>query len=238
MKFILDTHCHTIASGHAYSTVQEIIQAAKSKGLKMVAITDHGPAMPGTCHIGHFWNMQVIPRTIEGVEVLRGVEANIIDYQGKLDMEEEVLKRLDIVIASLHELCIKGGSQEDHTKAVIGAMSNPYVDVIGHPGNPVYTLDIDAVMRAAKKNNVLIEINNSSFRVRMGSEENCTYIAKKAKEIGCKVIVGSDAHISYDVGRFDTVMEIFKKIDMPEELVMNTSSEKLRNYLKQKGKLL
>ena len=83
-ELLLDMHNHTIASGHAYSTVQEIASVASMKGLKYVGITDHGPAMPGGPHIFHIGNQRVLPKVIEGVQVLKGVEANILDQEGSI----------------------------------------------------------------------------------------------------------------------------------------------------------
>ena len=238
LKLILDTHTHSISSGHAYSTIQEMAEGAKNKGLQLMAITDHAPKLPGACHIYHFWNLRVIPPRIHGVEILRGIEANILDEQGTIDVDKDILERLDLVIASLHDACITPGTIEENTNAIIGAMSNKHVHIIGHPGNPRYPIDVDRMVHAAKEKNVLIEVNNSSFHIREGSKDNCTAIALKAKELGCRVVVGSDAHISYDVGKFDTVLEMFNRIDMPEELIMNTSVEKLKNFLAEKGKKL
>ncbi|SHH34761.1 phosphatase [Tepidibacter thalassicus] len=237
MKFELDTHTHTIASGHAYSTVHDLVKEAKNIGLKMFALTDHGPAMPGGPHIYHIGNQKVIPRVIDGVFVLRGVEANIIDYDGSLDIPEEYLKELDLVIASLHDVCIKPGTREENTNALIRAMENKYVDIIAHPGNPVFPIDEEKLLKAAKKNNVLIEINNSSFgKSRPGSKENCIRIAKIAKEMNVQLSVGSDTHISFQLGKFDYVEEIFKDINMPDDLIINTSIHKLINFLEKKGK--
>lgn len=240
MKLVLDTHMHTIASGHAYSTIHDYIKSAKEKGLELIALTDHGPEMPGGPNIFHIGNQRVIPRVIEGIEVLRGVEANIMNYDGEIDIDENYLKRLDIVIASLHDVCIRPGSEEENTRALIKAMENKYVDIIAHPGNPRFPIDIDKFIMAAKEKNIIVEINNSSFvnTSRRGSKENCIEIAKRAKELGVKVIAGSDAHISFDVGRFDKVLEVFKLVDMPSNLIMNTSKEKLKNHLKAKGKVL
>ncbi|MTI67540.1 MAG: phosphatase [Firmicutes bacterium] len=236
-ELLIDTHCHTIASGHAYSTVLEIAKEANNKGLEMVAITDHGPKMPGGPHIFHIANQRVIPNKISGVEILRGVEANIMDYEGNLDVSEYVLKRLDIIIASLHDICIKPGTKKENTKALKLAMENEYVDIIAHPGNPQFPIDIEEVVLKAKETNTLIEINNGSFHgSRKGSLDNCTEIARTCKKHGVKVTVGSDSHISYDVGEFSDVVNIFKEIQMPEELIMNLSADKLKNYLKEKNK--
>lgn len=237
MKFILDTHCHTIASGHAYSTVHDLVREAKNVGIKMFAVTDHGPAMPGGPHIYHIKNQKVIPRVMDGVFVLRGVEANIINEEGELDIEDDVLEELDIVIASLHNVCVRAKSKEENTNILIKAMKNKYIDIIAHPGNPLFPIDEERVLEEAKKNNILIEINNSSFgKSRPGSKHICTRIAKLAKKLDVKIAVGSDTHIANQLGRFDYVEKMFEEIDMPEELVINTSMDKLINFLEEKGK--
>ena len=173
MRYEADTHAHTTASGHAYSSVREMMQAAGRKGLKVLALTEHAMAMPGTCHEFYFSNYKVVPREWDGVRLLAGAEANIMDYKGRLDMPEEYLKRMDLVIASLHTPCLKPGSREENTAALLGVMDNPYVDILGHPGTPFFEVDIEAVVREAARLNKLIEINSHSFEVRVGCEANC-----------------------------------------------------------------
>lgn len=237
MKFVLDTHLHTLSSGHAYSTLAEYVQAAKQLGLELIAQTDHGPAMPGGPHAFHIGNQRVLPDYMDGVRVLKGVEANIVDLDGRLDLEERYLRPLEIVIASLHDVVIHPGTRSENTQAILNAMKNPYVDVIAHPGNPAFPIDIDAFVQAACEYDVLVEINNSSFGgSRRGSRGNCVQIAQKAMEYGAKVIVGSDAHICYDLGRFDDVEEVFEELDMPAHLVMNASAEGLVDHLRRRGK--
>lgn len=237
MKFLVDTHCHTISSGHAYSTILENAEAAAEKGLKIIAMTDHGPSMPGGPHIFHIGNQRVIPDYIKGVRVLKGVEANIMDHDGGLDLPESYLKRLEIVIASFHDVCIAPGSVEENTRAMISAMLNPYVDIIAHPGNPDFPIDIDKLVQCAKDTGKLIEINNSSFiGSRKGSADNCRRIAAKAVENGVMLTAGSDSHICYDVGRFDKVEEIFSQVGVPEELVINTDPQKLVDFLNRNGR--
>lgn len=82
MKIELDVHTHTIASGHAFSTLQEMAQAAAGKGLKVLGITEHSPGIPGTCHPIYFRNLHVVPRRMYGVELLLGAEINILDGKG------------------------------------------------------------------------------------------------------------------------------------------------------------
>ena len=110
MKIELDVHTHTIASGHAFSTLQEMAQAAAGKGLKVLGITEHSPGVPGTCHPIYFRNLHVVPRRMYGVELLLGAEINILDGKGNLDLDEDYMKMLDIRIAGIHSLCYEYGT--------------------------------------------------------------------------------------------------------------------------------
>lgn len=237
MKLLLDMHNHTVASGHAYSTVQEIATVANKKGLKYVGITDHGPAMPGGPHIFHIGNQRVLPKVMEGVEILKGVEANILDQEGKLDIPNEMLEKLDIVAAGLHDACIEPWDVEGNTRALLNTMKNKYVDIIVHPGNPAFPIDKERFVYGAKETNTLVEINNSSFiSSRKGSKENCYDIAMLCKKHKVQIILGSDSHVAFDVGRFDKALELLESIEMPEELIINTNIDRFIDYLKEKGK--
>ena len=233
MKFLTDTHCHTISSGHAYSTVSECAHEAAKKQLEMIAITDHGVKMPGAPHIYHFWNLKVIPEYIEGVRILRGVEANIIDSNGTIDIEEEVLKRLDIVIVSFHDNCILPRSREENTKTLIKAMENKYIDIIGHSGNPQFPINAEEVAEAAKAYNKIVEINNTSLKgeIRAGSRENCANILKECSKKGVQMCTSTDAHICYDIGDFTAIYQFLEENDIDENLILSTSKEKFINAL-------
>ena len=229
MKDILDVHIHTTASGHAYSTFGEVIAAAKAKGLELVGIADHGPCVPGVCHSYHFVNFRVIPRETCGIKVVMGAELNIIDYSGSTDLPAQILKKLDYAIASLHRECIDSGSVAENTAAIIGAMRNPHVVIIGHPDNPQFPADLDAIAHAAKDSGVLLEVNSSSYLPqghRVGSVDNARLMLAACKRYGTKIIVGSDAHIDLDVGNHALAQKVLADNNFPEELVVNTDVEK------------
>ncbi len=231
MKLVVDTHTHTISSGHAYSTIQENAIEAGNKGIEAIAMTDHAPSMIGAPTYVHFWNMDIIPDYIRGVRIIKGAEANIIDYCGKLDVPDEILRRMEFVNASFHDITIKPATVEEHTSAMINAIKNPMVDAIAHPGNPVFQVDIDAVVRAAAEYGKLIEINNNSFNIRKGCSDNCLEFVKKCKKYGVRVTCGSDAHICYDIGSFGHIMKLLDEADMPEELVICTAIEKIEEFI-------
>jgi len=235
MEFKVDLHTHSVASGHAYSTIQENFREAKAKGLKMLAITDHGPQMPGGPHLYHFGNLRVLPREYLGVELLRGVEANIIDFDGSLDVPDRYLEKLDIVLAGFHPGCYDVGDVEENTRAMIKAMRHPYVDVIVHPGNPEYAINPEKLVEASKELGVALEINNSSLTTsRKGSLENCQVIARLAAQKGSIIALGSDAHWAPLVGEFSKAITLIEESGLKMEQILNTDPEKVRNYLKKK----
>ncbi|WP_238886804.1 phosphatase [Clostridium sp. YIM B02551] len=238
MKYILDMHTHTVASGHAYTTLLENAKYASEIGLQLLGTTDHGPTMPGAPHEWYFGNIKIMPRELFGVTMLYGSEANIIDYDGNLDLPMDVQKNLDIIIASIHEPVMQSSDDADlNTSAFLNAMDNPNVHIIGHPGNPRFPIHEEALVKKAKEKNILIEINNSSFiRSRIGSDKTCTKIASLCKEHGVRIILNSDAHSCFHIGNFDAAIEILKDIDMPEELIINSSKSAFLDFLREKGK--
>lgn len=234
MNLVVDTHTHTLASGHAYSTIIENAREAGINGMEAIAMTDHGPAMPGASSLLHFWNLKTIPERICGVRVLKGAETNILDYSGKLDIPEGLLSRMEFVIASFHDNVLKPGTMEENTEGMIKVLKNPCVDAVAHPGNPVFQVDIGRVVRAAAEYGKLIEINNNSFRIRKGSETNCIGFVEQCIKQGVRITCGTDSHICFDIGRFDNILRILDETGMPEELVLCTSMDKVDVFLKER----
>ncbi len=238
MKYALDVHTHTIASGHAYSTLMENAKAASEKGIKVLGTTEHGITMPHSPHIWYFNNYKVLPREMYGVTMLYGTEANIIDYDGNLDMDDSTLANMDIVIGSIHDEVYKVGSIEENTRSFINVIKSGKVDIIGHLGNPEVPVDFEKVIKCAIENDVLIEINNSSFTTsRIGSLSNCTQIALLCKKYSAELIMNSDAHFCTKIGEFTEAVNMLEAIEFPEELIINKDPNQLLLRLKKKGKL-
>lgn len=238
IKPVADLHIHSISSGHAYSTVGEIIEAARLKGLEMIAITDHGPAVPGGPHLYHFANLRVLPAEVGGLKVLKGVEANIINEQGELDLPKAYLERLDIILAGFHNECFPSNDREVCTRAMLNAINNPYVDIVVHPGNPEFPVDFELVVKMAAEKGVPLELNNSSFRgSRRGSEYYCPMVAELIARYEAMTVVDSDAHFANDIGMFELALEAVQKAGVREEQVLNTSVEKILEYLAQRRSL-
>jgi len=236
MKIIADLHTHTISSGHAYSTVMENARAAADRGIEMIAMTDHGPAMPGGPHNYHFGNQRVIPDELFGVRILKGVEANVIDRDGNLDLPVERLAALDIVLAGLHSVCTPNGSVAENTEMMINGIKNPWVDVIVHPGNPEFLINAEAVVQAAVQYDVAVELNNSSLKVsRAGSRPYCEKILSLCKQYGAKIMVGTDSHFAFAIGDFTEAMVLLEKYDISPNAVVNTSITAIQNHLQRRS---
>jgi Histidinol phosphatase and related hydrolases of the PHP family len=231
MKIAVDTHTHSVASGHAYSTVYELALGARKRRLKGFVLSDHGPGLPGGTHRYHFGNLRVIPTRLRGVRFFKGCEANIMDEEGGVDLEPHELSRLDFAYAGFHELCLAPMSEEANTRALIAALRHPLVDAVSHPGNPNYPVDIEAVVAAAKENGKAIEINDSSFRVRQGSAERCERFARLCAETGTLVVCASDAHYWEDVGRVDTALALIEKVGVPKQLVINATLASFESFV-------
>lgn len=239
MRIAIDTHTHSVASGHAYSTIDELAAAARKRRLKGFVLTEHGPALQGFPHVYYFGNMRVIPKIIHKVRVFRGVELNIMDEAGAVDLNPGYLRNLDFVMAGFHEACFPPQGKRDNTEALIAAIANPFVDGISHPGNPAYPVDIEEVVKAAARYGKTLEINNGSFRVREGSEPNCRAVARYAKLYGTRLSCGSDAHYCGDIGVFDKAVEVLEDEKIHPDQVVNASYENFVDFCtKRKGERL
>ncbi|MDR0807384.1 MAG: phosphatase [Enterobacteriaceae bacterium] len=233
----VDLHTHTVASTHAYSTVSEYFTIAKEKGIQLFAVTDHGPELVDAPHPWHFQNMAVIPRMINGVGLLYGIEANIKNLQGDTDCYDEILPHMDIVIAGFHDPVMPSQGLVGNTQALIATIASGKVQMISHPGNPKFPIDIAAVASAAAKYNVALEINNSSFiHSRLGSEKNCIAVAKAVRDTGGLLALGSDSHIAYSLGGFDKALEVIKQVGFPEDRILNVTPRRVLNFLESHGR--
>lgn len=236
MKYVLDAHTHTIVSGHAYSTIREMTKMAKEKGLELLCITEHAPALPGAPHEFYFQNMGVIDRTAYDLPLLLGAEVNLLDEHGTIDLDDDTLSQMDLVIASIHPPCILGRTltKEESTNSVLTIMENPLVHIIGHPDDGRFEMDYDALARQAKATNTLLEVNNSSLlptTFRQNAHENYIQLLKACEKYDTYVILNSDAHVDTSIGRRDMSMAIIESVQFPEELIVNTRVSLFKSFL-------
>ncbi len=234
MTTLLDAHTHSIASGHAFSSLQEMARAAADKGLQLLGITEHAPALPGTCHPLYFRNLHVVPRNMYGVRLLLGAELNILDTQGNLDLDADFCRKyLDIRIAGMHYQCWKGGTKEENTRGLLAVIRNPIVHIISHPGDGTAELDCDPLGRASKEFHTLLYIKASSrdpFRGKDEAKRNNIEILLLAKKHSVPIILGSDAHVSFRIADYTNALPLLEETRFPEELVVNDKPDFFLRY--------
>ena len=149
-------------------------------------------------------------------------------------MPDGLLRKMDIVIASFHIPCVKAGSVNENTRALINAMKNPYIDIIGHPDDSRYAVDMEMVVDAAKEYQTLLELNNSSLKPngpRQGARENDIKMLELCKKKDVCITIGSDAHIEEDICNFGFAEELLEEVDFPDRLIVNKDIDLLNSYL-------
>ena len=152
-----------------------------------------------------------------------------------MDLSEDVLKTLDIAIASIHIPCFRDErTVENVTAAYENVMENPYVDIIGHPDDGRYDIDYEALVQGAKEYGKVLELNNHSMDpdcTRENAVENDTIMLNYCKKYQVPVVMDSDAHFDLLIGEFDLARALLTKLDFPEDLVLNRSVDAVKKYV-------
>ena len=230
MLDIVDLHTHTYASGHAFNTLYEMAKSASEKGLGLYGVSDHGPAMEGAANRFYFIAGNRVPDYLFGVRTLFGIEFNIIDYEGNVDIPAKLGHRLEFVIASMHDVVIDPGTVEQNTAAALNALKKPYIDVIGHPDRTWADMNSEEIVRGTAELGKIIEINNHSFSDPT-AVNNCRTIIQLCKKLDVRITLASDAHIAYNVGHFPKAIAMLEEENFPEELIVNRNMQTFEEYL-------
>lgn len=232
-----DLHTHTIASTHAYSTITENCLYAKEIGLKAIAMTDHAMLMPDSPHYWHFGNLRVLPRKIHDVNVLKGAEVNIYNYNGELDLTNDELAKLEWVVASYHKYTFPDFSPADPkivTDGYLKAIQNPHIDVIGHPTTDFFPFEHERAIKAFKEYDKLIEINESSIKRKPGAAKTVVPVLELCKKYDVPVVLNSDAHFWSEVGITTVAEKILLELDFPKRLIANADWNLMRERILKK----
>jgi DNA polymerase (family 10) len=205
-----DLHVHTTESD-GVNTAEEMIAAARARGYAYVCISDHSPSstiangLSAERLLEQIDRIRALARKARGITAWVGSEVDI-RTDGSLDYEDELLTKLDFVVASVH--AGMGRDQEANTRRTLAAIENPYVNAIGHPTGRLIgkrdamPLDIEAVCRAAARTGTALEINASHLRLDLKDQH-----ARLARELGARICINTDAHSidEYEEIRFGVV---------------------------------
>jgi putative hydrolase len=234
----VDLHIHTIYSGHALNTMLECINRAKELKMEVVGFSDHGPSQSGCLVNESYLNtLHRMPRTVNGMRILHGIEANIINKNGSLDIPDEIITgKLDYVMAAIHpgndykDLGIKG-----NTEATIKTIKSGKVNILTHPYLCLLSICTEEVYESACLHNVLLEVNISSLQKKFFNEKRVSDIKKMVqivKKHNKKVIVGSDAHNIWEMGDDSNLKKIQKEIGLTDEMIINNYPQELMQLLR------
>ena len=234
MQILADYHTHTKYS-HGKGTIEENVLEAISKGIKTIGISDHGyKHLSYGIKLNDIYKMREeidkLNEKYSNIEILLGMECNILDCHGNIDIHDKIIENCDYIMAGYHfastptslksmlnhcnNYMIKNEkSTEYNTKALINAMRNNDIFIITHPGDKgeVY---IEEVAKIAKTTDTRLEINSSHGFLNSNQ-------LMKIKNIGNKFVIGSDAHIPENVGNFDLAMKIIKEANVDISLIEN-----------------
>lgn len=230
MKPFIDTHTHTIASGHwTTDTVTDLARAAAERGIKILGVTDHSPSIPGAATENYFLNLKYAEKNRFGVRILYGTEADVLDTNGRLGISDVVLSSLDIIIASQHPVCFRPKNAEENTAGLTAAVRTGKIDIIGHPDDEKYPLLAEELVRACKEFGTAIEMNEASLTpggYRGNAKARDSELLKLCAKADVFVAMGSDSHGAAHVGVFTYAEELIRETDFPRELVVNYSADR------------
>lgn len=245
-RVFADYHTHTKYSQGA-GTILDNARAAKKQGLEIVGIADHGPA-----NWGHWARTELklfdrimaearnVEKEISGLKVLAGCEANIVSFQGELDLPRELQRKLDQVLAGFHTAVIpkkvhegvqffmgrtlglfspklKRQARNDNTKAMVAAVYNNDIDIITHPGLKI-SIDTPELARACAKTGTALEINAKH------GVKSVAFIKAAAHE-GVQFAIGSDAHSPGKVGRVENGVKAARAAGLEPDQIINVREE-------------
>ena len=234
---LLDLHTHSISSGHGSSdTVTDMIKYAADTGIKILGISEHGPATAGSVKPSYFRSLKLAERKRFGIHVLYGVELNIISPDGTIDLENDILSTLDYAFISIHPPALTPYEHKDLTDAYIHAMNYPKVRFLGHIDDARFPVDFERLLSVAKEKGIYPEINNGSLMpdaYRKGGQENCRKILNICKTMNLPILLSSDSHGKKNIGNMEYIYPLLEECHFPPQLIINYQLELLLKILNQ-----
>ena len=235
-KPVIDLHTHTVASGHAYGTIEENALAAKNKGLTGLGISDHAPGVDPRTDPLSFAELVKTPRKLHGVNIYFGVENNVTN-EGTMTLDEDLLAALDYCIVGIHGTCYESKDKQTNTDNLLRCMAHPKTFFVSHPDDGYFPLDYERLVLGAKQYGVALEVNSSHIQNpwRMGTLENTRIYVELCRKYQVPVFVGSDAHEPNRVGEFSAALALLDEMGFDEDLIINNDEDRFRSFIGFKG---
>ena len=231
-----DVHMHTVETD-GRNTIEEMAEAAKERGYKYMAITDHSKnlafanGLDDKRAVEHIKRIRAVNEHIEGIKIFAGIEVDIL-ADGTLDLSDSVLEQMDIVIASVHSHFNQ--TSQEMTDRLVKAVENPNTSLLGHPTGRLllrreaYPFDMDAVLKAAARKKVAMELNAYPDRLDLGDRH-----LRLAKQHGVKLVINTDSHHTSHMEKIRFGVLQARRAWLTQEDVLNTLPvEKFANAMK------
>lgn len=235
IPILFDIHTHCLSSGHGtHDTITDMARTAAERSLQILGISDHGPATPSAADSSYFRNLLLADRKKFGVKLLYGVELNILNTEGDVDLEDTLIRSLDYAFVSMHHPVFSSRTAAANTDAYIRAMRHPGVRFLGHPDDGRFPVDYRRLLTAAKENHVYPEINNASLMpdaYRTDGFHNSLQILALCKELSLPVLLSSDSHGRKHIGDMQYIFPLLSQCGFPPHLILNSSPSLLLQIL-------
>ncbi len=228
----VDLHTHSFFSCCGIHTHLEILERAKLLKMTAVAITDHGPALSPRTNGPVFDRLR---NPVEGIRLLKGMECNLKDEKGGIDLPLSKLPYLDVVLLGIHPNTPKGLGKEKYTEMMLRAIdSNPSIDILTHLNDKDYSVDFETVISAAKDRGIAIELNNSKTMLNRVDPDTTQNLVQVSLKLGAKMVVTSDMHAIEELGLDTSVAPYLIESAYPEELVISSSAERAMAFIEER----
>ena len=235
IPILLDIHTHSLASGHgSRSSITDMARAAEAASLEILGISDHGPATPNAGSCSYFRNLRLADRRLFGVRLLYGVELNVLNENGDVDLNDELIETLDYALVSMHPDTFRSGTAASNTQAFINAMRHPKVRFLGHPDDSRFPVDYERLLSVAKERHVFPELNNASLMpqaYRRDGLRNSATILTICRKINLPILLSSDSHGTSHIGDMRYILPLLEQCDFPPELIINSNPAMLHQIL-------
>jgi DNA polymerase (family 10) len=220
-----DVHMHTVETD-GRNTIAEMAEAAKARGYKYMAITDHSKnlafanGLDDKRAVEHIQRIRDADTKIDGIKIFAGIEVDIL-ADGDLDLSDDVLAQMDLVIASVHSVFNQDSAKM--TERLLKAIENPNTSIIGHPTGRIqlrregYAFDMTAILTAAAKHKVAMELNSYPDRLDLNDVH-----LRQAKQRGVKIVINTDSHHTSHMEKIRYGILQARRAWLAKEDVLNT----------------
>ena len=230
--FEVDFHVHTHFSGCGLHSIIEILSAARDRGVKALAVTDHGPFLGKRISSTFFERLK---QPVEGINLLKGLECNLTDEDGTIDIYTKFMHYYDVVLLGFHNFPVRDGDPEKYSEIMIRALEkNPCVDIIVHPNAPHYVVDFRTIAEAAASMDIAVELNNAKTMNRRSSEAQTIELINACRDAGCMVAVNTDTHAINELADTSVMENLLDKTGFPYERIVNRNLESALEWVKKR----